>query len=172
MPTPVVNVPTPAVNVQAAAGQAAPVGAALVEAVLPKDLLKLVGDAVALVTSDVNTANRACASLESLRALRIDADPSVSLSDGMPKTALQIRPPSVYLPSGIEDEDFCATVSVPLQRLDYLEKLRSVTYDRINEAVHKSALYADERRRVANKLKVGDGTDRIQKIETSSKNRT
>eukprot|EP01050_Picozoa_sp_SAG11_P008998 SAG11_NODE_821_length_7010_cov_9.308783_8_plen_133_part_00 len=42
------------------------------------------------------------------------------------------------------------------QRLDNLEKLRSVTYDRINEAVHKSALYADERRRVANKLKVGE----------------
>ena len=42
-----------------------------------------------------------------------------------------------------------------LERLDYLEKLRSATYDRINEAVHKSALYADERRRVANKLKVG-----------------
>eukprot|EP01050_Picozoa_sp_SAG11_P025742 SAG11_NODE_5914_length_1434_cov_2.549813_1_plen_405_part_10 len=115
VPAPVVNVPAPVVNVQAAAGQAAPIGAAPVEAVLPKDLLKLVGDAVASVTSDLNTANRARASLESLRALRIDADPSVPLPDGMPKTALQIRAPSVYLPSGIEDEDFCATVNVPLQ---------------------------------------------------------
>eukprot|EP01050_Picozoa_sp_SAG11_P023787 SAG11_NODE_4888_length_1732_cov_30.303123_2_plen_420_part_00 len=113
---PVVNVPAPVVNMQAAAaGQAVRVGAAPDETVLPKDLLKLVDDAVAAVTRDLNTANRARASLESLEALRIDADPSVPLPDGTPKVALQIRAPSITLPAGIEDEDFLATVQVPLQ---------------------------------------------------------
>eukprot|EP01050_Picozoa_sp_SAG11_P020004 SAG11_NODE_3285_length_2552_cov_5.097432_1_plen_733_part_01 len=118
VPAPVVNIPAPVVNVQAAAGGtvgAGAAGAATAQPVLPKDVKKLVDIAVTEVTTDLNTANRARASLEGLKALRISDDPTVRLPDGMPKIALQIKVPTISMPKGVEDDDFLCEVNRPLE---------------------------------------------------------